>query len=185
MGQGVIWGGLAIAIIFVAVRIFARLKAFKKLYADDIFVLLALTLALATAILWQVFGEAMFELMAVSSGAGLPGPNFVTNSENYSKASVAVIFFFYSTLWSIKVSFLLFFKRLGKNVRRQNLLWWPIFGFTTATYFACIGTIQYGCLTIPLSEMMVKCTQPWAINFQQRTLKLNCAWDVLTDFFSE
>ena len=151
---------------------------------DDGLVIFALILALASAILWQIFANDMFVLMAVSSGHKMPTPGFVDNSEAYFKASVAVIAFFYSTLWAIKVSFLVFFKRLTKNVRRQQLLWWPVLGFTVATYFVCIGTIQYRCLVVPLQQITTDCTQNAAVNFQQITLKLNCAWDVLTDFLS-
>ena len=149
---------------------------------DDGLVMFALILALASAILWQIFASDMFELMAVSSGHKMPTPGFADNSEAYFKASVAVIAFFYSTLWAIKVSFLVFFKRLTKNVRRQQLLWWPVLGFTVATYFVCIGTIQYRCLVVPLQQITTDCTQNAAVNFQQITLKLNCVWDVLTDF---
>jgi hypothetical protein len=165
-------------------RIFARFKAFKRLYVDDAFVIFALTLALASAIVWQIFAKDMFQLMAVASGQSLPGRTFVADSEDFAKASIAVNIFFFSSLWAIKISFLVFFKRLVKNVRRQELLWWPIFGFTVATYFASVGTISYGCLTLPIEEIMAKCSRDSAVSYQQIMLKLTCAWDVTTDFLS-
>ncbi|MCJ1271129.1 hypothetical protein MMC22_011028 [Lobaria immixta] len=178
---GVIWGGLAIAMIFVVIRLFARLKTFKKLFADDFFVIFALILALASAIVWQIFAKYMFQMLAVAYGSP-PGPNFATQFEHYSKSSAAVVILFYSTLWAIKISFLIFFKRLGKNVTRQNLLWWPIFGFTMATYFASIGAIPYSCFMDSLDEVLRNCSTNSAARFQEVALKLNCAWDVLTDF---
>ena len=126
----------------------------------------------------------MFNLSAVSSGHKMPTPTLFHDGEAYLKASVAVIAFFYSTLWAIKVSFLLFFKRLTKNVRHQQLLWWSVFGFTIATYFVCIGTIQYPCLVVPMQCIITKCSRNAAVNFQQITLKMNCAWDVLSDILS-
>ena len=170
--------------IFVFIRIIARIRAFKKLYMDDALVIFALTLALVRAILWQIFAKDMFQMMAVASRRQLPGPTFIADSEGYSKASTAVIVLYYSTLWAIKISFLIFFRRLVKNVRRQELLWWPVFGFTIATYFACIGTIQYSCLVVPHEQVLANCTKDAAVNSQQFTLKLNCAWDVITDFSS-
>lgn len=181
--QRVIWGGLAISVIFVVIRIFARLKTFKKLFADDAFVIFALILALASAILWQIFAKYMFQLLAVAYGSQ-PGPNFPTDFEHYGKASAAVIIFFYSTLWAIKISFLIFFQRLGKNVRRQKLLWWPIFSFTMATYFACIGIIPYHCHMGSLDEVLRDCSTNSATRFQEIHIKLNCFWDVFTDFLS-
>lgn len=176
---------MAIAIICVSLRTFSRIKVFKRLYIDDVFVVFALILVIANAILWQYHSQEMFDLMAVSAGIETPGPDFVSRSEAYLKSSVAVIAFFYSTLWSVKMSFLLFFRRLGAGISRQKYIWWPVFLFTSATYFACIGTIQYNCLVAPLQVVMEKCTLNTAVNFQQVTLKLNCAWDVISDFLSK
>lgn len=169
----------------MALRTFSRIKTFKSLYTDDIFAFLALALALASAILWQIHAQAMFDLMAVSAGIKMPGADFVTNSEAYSKASGVVIILFYSTLWSVKFSFLLFIRRLGSHVAKVEFLWWPITVFTICTYFACIGTIQYNCLFVPLTTIETKCTTDSAVNFQQITLKLNCVWDVLSDALSK
>lgn len=126
----------------------------------------------------------MYYTMRVSAGLELPGADFGSISEPYFKSTAAVIILFYSSLWSIKISFLLFFRRLGTNVKNQKLLWWPVFGITVATYFACIGTIQYSCLLRSFEYLAAHCATPPATTFQQITLKLNCTWDVLTDFLS-
>lgn len=169
--------------VFVIIRIFARLKALEKLFVDDVFVILALIMTFASAILWQTYAKFMFQLLAVAYGSQ-PGPNFATDFEHYSKASAAVVILFYSTLWAIKISFLIFFKRLGKNVRQQKLLWWSIFGFTMATYFASIGVIPYSCFVDSLDEVLRNCSTKSATRFQELAIKLNCLWDVLTDFMS-
>lgn len=109
----------------------------------------------------------MYELMGVSAGLEPPGPTFVIDSDNYSKASTAVQIFFYSTLWSVKISFLIFFRRLGKNVRRQKFLWWPIFSFTVATYIASVGMIQYRCLINSLLYLIENCTSDSAVKYQE------------------
>ena len=126
----------------------------------------------------------MFYTMKVSAGLELPDANFASISEPYFKSTVAVIYFFYSSLWSIKISFLIFFRRLGTNVKHQKLLWWPVFAITLATYFICIGTIQYSCLIRSFEYLATHCAKPSAASYQQITLKLNCTWDVLTDFLS-
>jgi hypothetical protein len=182
--QGVIWGGWAIASVFVFIRIFARFRAFKRLYLDDAFVIFALAPTLASAIVWQIFAKSSYRMMAVVSGQAPPGPTFIADGETFSKTSLSAIFCFYSALWSIKLSFLLFFKRLVKNVRRQERLWWPIFGVTMATYFACIGTIPYGCLTGSFETIMATCAKESTLNHQRIAHKLGCACDVITDFLS-
>lgn len=127
----------------------------------------------------------MYYTINVSAGLELPSANFASIGEGYFKSTLAVIILFYSSLWSIKISFLLFFRRLGTNVKHQKLIWWPVFGFTIATYFACIGSIQYPCLVRSFMYLAANCATPSATSFQQDTLKLNCAWDVATDFFSK
>ncbi|KAI4200987.1 MAG: hypothetical protein LQ350_003556 [Teloschistes chrysophthalmus] len=178
---GLIWTGLAVAIICCALRILVRIRAFKKLLVDDYFVLLALSFVLANAITWQVYAQHMYYVIAVSAGVEAPDENFPQVAGRYFKSTAAVIILFYSALWAIKMSFLLFFRRLGNNVRGQKMIWWPVFVITVATYFACIGTIQYQCLVSSFEYLATNCKTPSATSFQQITLKLNCAWDVITD----
>ncbi|KAI4202614.1 MAG: hypothetical protein LQ348_001478 [Seirophora lacunosa] len=123
----------------------------------------------------------MYYIMGVTAGVVLPDENAANVAQSWFKSMLAVLILFYSALWSIKVSFLLFFRRLGKNVQGQKRIWWPVFGITLATYFACIGTIQYACLVSSLEYLTAHCATPAATSFQQITLKLNCAWDVITD----
>ena len=182
--QGLIWTGAALAIVCCTLRFVVRIRSFKRLLIDDYFVLFALILVVTTAIIWQVFAEHMYYVMVVSAGVELPGPGFPSLAENYFKASFVVVVLFYSALWSIKLSFLLFFKRLGKNVRGQAVLWWPILGITIATYCACIGTIHFPCLLNSFEYLAINCSTASANRFSQVTLKLNCTWDVTTDALS-
>lgn len=142
-------------------------------------------MVLASAISWQIFAPHMYYVMTVSAGLEMPGEGFAQLAEKYFKSTAAVIILFYSALWSVKISFLLFFRRLGTNVQGQKLIWWPVFGITVATYFACIGTIQYQCLLSSFEYLAANCATPAATSFQQITLKLNCAWDVITDCLSK
>ena len=107
------------------------------------------------------------------------------DSEKYYKGSVVVIVFFYTSLWAVKISFLLFFKRLGQNVIGQKVLWWCVFAFTLASYFICIGDIPFSCLVAPWEDIFVHCSTDDAVRFQRITLKFNCAIDVVTDFTSK
>ena len=175
---------LALAIICGSRRFLARLQTFKKLLVDDYFVVAALIFATVTAILWQVYARDMYYVINVSVGSETPDANFSSTAENYFRHTAAVLTLFYSSLWSIKISFLLFFRRLGNHVRHQRLLWWPVFSFTLLTYGACIGRTAYRCLIGSFMYVATECTTPSSVSSQQVTLKLNCAWDVLSDFAS-
>ena len=146
--QGVAWGGVILAGIFFVGRIYARVITFHRLYSDDFFVLVAWLMFLSSTIIWQIYKEDLYENLEVSAGLLYPPPeSFPNDTEAYLKASVAVIIFFYSSLWFVKFSFLLFFRRLGHRVRGQNILWWAVTGVTVASWFASLGTLEYSCLT--------------------------------------
>ena len=147
MGQSIGWLGVGLAAIFLTARVGIRIKVFHRLYADDALAMFAWVLLLISTIIWQVSKDKMYENIAVSAGQLYPPPpDMPHNTEVYLRRSVVVIVFFYTGLWSIKLSFLLFFRRLGQKVRNQKLVWWTVLTVTVATYFACLGTIEYRCL---------------------------------------
>lgn len=61
--------------------------------------------------------------------------------------------FFYTGLWSVKLSFLVFFKRLGQNVRNQQIVWWTVLLITIGSYLACLSIIDYRCLASSFSYL--------------------------------
>lgn len=184
--QGLIWAGFALSTLFVLFRAWVRLRSYKRFFWDDAFVLAASLMLLATAITWQCISQAMYRLLSIASGETLIiPPTFMADGKTASRGQLAIIFLFMSGLWSVKFSFLLFFRRLGDKVSGQKVHWWSVFSFTLATYFVGIGTIQYDCLTPPFAEIIENCTGAKAVNFERVTLCTNCAMDVLTDFASK
>ena len=111
-------------------------------------VLVACLLLMTNTLIWQMSKDDLYEIIAVESGQLYPPPaDLASNATSYLKRSVAVIAFFYSGLWAIKLSFMLFFRRLGQNVTGQKVLWWTILVIVVASWLACLGTIHYRCLT--------------------------------------
>ena len=147
MLQAVAWAAVAIGFVSFLIRVIVRLKVFHKLFADDPLVLFSCVLLLSNTITWQLVKEDMYLFLAVFAGQIYPPPaDLPGRTERYLRATVAIITFFYTGLWAIKLSFLVFFKRLGENVRNQNIIWWSVVAVTCASYFACLGTIEYKCL---------------------------------------
>ena len=135
------------SLLFLIFRIVVRLRVFGRLHADDALVLFACVVLLINSIIWEVGVDAMYENVELAAGQlHIIPPNFPHRTEQYLRRSVVVIVFFYTGLWSIKLSFLLFFRRLGQNVRNQAIIWWVVLAITIASYFACVGTIEYHCL---------------------------------------
>ena len=158
LSKGVVWGGLIITLFFCIFRIYVRVKSFRKLFVDDALTLLSWLMILVTSIIWQQLSGAMFRSLRVIGGEVYPPPpNFVEDEQNFLRGSTAVIVLFYSSLWAVKVSFLIFFRRLVHGVVRQKQLWWCVLAITVGSYFVCIGTIEYNCLLPSYEEIASEC----------------------------
>ncbi|KAF6232725.1 hypothetical protein HO173_008939 [Letharia columbiana] len=181
--MGLAWGSVALTVLFFTFRIIVRLKVFGRLHADDGLVFFAWIVLLINTILWQFGQDALYENIAVSSGQLYPPPpGFAHAAEQYLRRSVAVIVFFYTGLWSVKFSFLVFFKRLGHNVRNQRIVWWLVLAITLASYVTCLGTIEYSCLASSFMYIETHCAMTSGpVRYQRETLRSNMILDVVTD----
>lgn len=166
---------------------------------------------LGTSILWQIKLPVLYEYYAVMAGKRPFDAAFVDKHTAFLRALVPFTILFYSTLWLVKLSFLIFFRRLGSKVKGQKIWWWFILVVTVLTWLACIADIDYRCLLDSyLSYIVCKCfpilpgiqlstktvlslTGFWeaycpslkAIRYQNRTFYANCAADVITDCLSK
>lgn len=152
-GKGLLWGGVALTLLFFAFRIYFRIKSFHRLFWDDCLVLMAWLMILANAIVWHYTKDGLYLLLSVQSGRQLPPQDFGPKVEEYLHHSIAILVLFYSSLWCVKLSFLIFFRGLGPNVQRQKRIWWSILALVVASYFLVLGTIQWHCL-IPRFEVI-------------------------------
>ena len=136
---------------------YARIRGFNRLWWDDALVVLAWLLLLGNAVLWQFAKTGLYAVQAVSSGRQLPGADFVSQVEQYLRLSAGYFVLFYTSLWSVKVSFLIFFRRLGQNVNHQRVIWWSVSGVVVAGYAVAIGTIRWKCSLPPLQTILGTC----------------------------
>ena len=134
--KALMWSGTVISAFFVGVRLFLRIKAFRKLFADDAMVLAGWLMMLARSIILQCDKDAMFVQWATNKQEYLP----------HKASAVVTSVLFLTGLWAIKLSFLIFFWRLGHNVRGQKHLWWSITGITAVSLVACLGIPWWKCL---------------------------------------
>jgi hypothetical protein len=90
----------------------------------------------------------------------------------------------YTSLWSVKLSFLLFFYRLGPQlIRGIKWHWWGVTAFTLAAYAATFATYPYMCSFGTYEQVMTPyCTAEQSLSFVN--LKVNVGLDVVTDVLS-
>lgn len=154
-GKGLLWGGVALTLLFFAFRIYFRIKSFHRLFWEDFLVLMAWLMILANAIVWHYAKNGFYLLLNVQSGRQLPPQDFGPKVEEHLRYSIAILVLFYSSLWCVKLSFLIFFRGLGRNVQRQKRIWWSVLAVVVASYFSVLGTIEWYCL-IPPFEVIAR-----------------------------
>lgn len=126
-------------------RLTVRIKVFRQLFADDYFVIAACAMSLANAILWQTQQTRLYDLIRLQFGKTLYTPSAEAYSLLFNKYVIAFNILFYSSLWAVKLSFLLFFRRLDKSVRRKRYWWWFVLVVTVGSWAGCVGDIQWDC----------------------------------------
>lgn len=131
------WGGVALCVFFLCLRIIFRIKASRKLFAEDIVIVLAWLMQLARSIILQLTKRAMFLQ---------PASNDEEEYLPHLPIAVATSVLFLTGLWTIKLSFLLFFRRLGQRVAGQKYIWWSITVLTFVLGAVCIAIPWWQCL---------------------------------------
>ena len=100
---------------------------------------------LAFAILWQVEAPTLYEQYAVQSGTAPFTSGFIDKDTQLLRSIVPFTILFYSCLWAVKISLLLFFRRLGSKVTGHRVWWWSILVVTILAWAACIADINWKC----------------------------------------
>ena len=132
---------------FLLFRFYVRLKIFRHLHVEDPFVLAAWLMSLANAVVWQKNANQLYTVIAVESGVvTIPPPELMPNIYVGLHSLFASSLLYYTALWSVKLSFLMFFRNLDNSIRRQKVLWYSVLAFTLASYIACLGMIDYRCV---------------------------------------
>ena len=104
---------------------------------------------LANAIIWQHFKTELYFVSDVQRGRKSPPPDFLRKIDEWRHGQLAAIFLLTTSLWCVKLSFLVFFRGLGRNVQRQRIIWWFVLAFVIASYFAVLLTTNWRCLVLP------------------------------------
>ena len=150
---------MVVSLGFIAFRIGVRIKCFKRIWADDYLIIGAWILLLATASIYQSQKINLYNHYPLLVGEIPATPENLAKEVSLLKAEVAEFYLFYTALWMVKLSVLLFFKRIFAERRLDQWLktwWWFVTGFTVITWAACLGTIPYSCLLNPLPWIVGK-----------------------------
>lgn len=179
-----IWTTTALAMIFLILRLYSRWSGKRRLYHDDYFVILSGAIVLTTAILWQWAAPSMYASLNAAGAHGELPPDFPEQLKRFLVTWGVIQMLYPASLTAVKISFLVFFRRLGGHMSRLRFVWWPVLFFTLATWAIMTGLVHYRCVFTSLEEVFAYCSTHDSIQFTTATLKVGCSLDVISDFLS-
>lgn len=140
-----IWLFTSLALVFVLLRSLCRWHTSHHISIDDTLVYFASAMLLSMAVLYTLVSPTMFTLDAVATGKEEPGPSLAADGAFYLKCQFAIICLFWTTLWAVKVSILMFYKNLFSRLPKQMTLWWWVLAVVVVLYLGCWGSQLASC----------------------------------------
>ncbi|KAF2877283.1 hypothetical protein BDV95DRAFT_589883 [Massariosphaeria phaeospora] len=152
-----------ITTVALCARLYIHWSRFSRLYWDDLLVVIAWALSIPLTMI-AVLGQS---------------PESTLHGQLFFSRPVAQAFF-YTSLWSIKFAFLVFFRRLGFCIfYRLRIYWKCTLVFTLLTYVILWAINPYKCWA---EKGILGCTAgPTYKNMAITTISIATVFDVLTD----
>ncbi|KAK7956419.1 uncharacterized protein PG986_005641 [Apiospora aurea] len=167
----------------MAVRLYIRYACFRRLWYGDYIMLIALVLHTAEAILIQLFVRNAYDLAKAENGdLSVTGPDFLPNSGKAFAALGASITITMVGVLVIELSFLIFFRRLGTNIRFFNPVWWSVLLFTVAGTATQIGMQAFQCYFSDINDIFSdRCTSETVLHRNFINPVFSAVVDALSD----
>lgn len=149
---------------FVPFRLGVRYKVFNKLYVDDALVVLAWLLLFGHCLALDLYCDDLFGVLNTSAGLEPPSENIFQQLQGYFNVLVITTFLSPFCLWSIKASFLVFFRRLLVGVRKHERVWLVVTIYVAISFCVWMGCVQWKCTIGSVQEHLGKSLYPVPIN---------------------
>lgn len=176
----------AVCVTAFALRVYIRYMCFRKLLADDYLMAIALSLLLTMSIVCQVFLRDIYEVVAVSNHSKIPGPDFLEVMARGMRGFGTAMLLANIGIYTIKLNFLLFFKRLGAQIRSYEIFWWSVLLLTVGCLAVALGVMQYDCMFGDVVSHIIRvCGTNETVGKTYTLFKLSCILDVISDAFSK
>ena len=134
-------------ILTTTARIYVRFKKQRGLHADDFALFVSVVLYITMCALYIVDLPYLYAVLDYTSGQVAITPELPHMYAEMMKINYAVTPLFWAVLWSVKVSLLLFFRRVIQYTAWLRI-WWVIFIFTTLTFVGCLVSQLLSCYSL-------------------------------------
>lgn len=180
------WAGIGLASVFTIIRTIIRLRISKRLFLDDAFVYFALILLIVMGVLYSLVNDYLFEIHLISVGMQLPTAEFLATGTFFLKCQFAIIVLFWTTLWAVKLSFLMYYKNLFVGLpKHMQMSWWAVVIFSVLAYLGCWATQLASCVPISHYFLLGECETARDIYVSNLSLYYATSVDIICDLLSE
>lgn len=128
----------------------------------------------------------MYYVLNLQAGLVPLRADFPTRLRHELKTSLMSNLFFYAALLFVKLSLILFFKRLSNKVRGQKYLCWLAFILSAICFIVSVGDMSFDCLAnSDLAYVSTYCVLPEHSVKMTNTVTANCVLDIVSDIASK
>lgn len=143
--KGVVGTLFGLSIITAAIRTTYRLKTHGRLLCDDFVLIFAcVTLTAATGLLYVMMPTIYwYEEIVLNPKADVLGTlgsvdELFAQTLRYRRLGYAYVSLTWTTIFSVKICFLLFFLQLVERLKRLMFIWKIVFAITLVVYGFCV-----------------------------------------------
>ncbi|ELR02813.1 hypothetical protein VC83_08271 [Pseudogymnoascus destructans] len=173
---------MVVAIAFVLTRILVRWKAGHGFGLDDYFCWAALIFYLAySGLNFSIFPK-IYMFQGIMDGKMQRPPDFAQQYTKMLRSVLATNIMFLTTLWCVKISLLLMFRRLIERVRSiYARFWYGVLIFTVVVYIIAVVSGLVSCGPMHNYNIVGKCATKEFAQLRSWSLYFCMASDVTTD----
>ncbi|KAI1352374.1 hypothetical protein F5Y01DRAFT_279957 [Xylaria sp. FL0043] len=175
------WVGTGVCTVLYALRIWARFVSFRRFFAEDYMTGCALAILISLTILLQLFLGDIYLILHVENHQIVPGPDFPDRFLSGLQADGVGLLLCSLGTWFIKLSFLLFFRRLGREIRSYMIFWYIAITLVIAAGATNIALIPYDCTFGNLFHTTVECAKVSKVSEIYTRYKATVSIDVISD----
>ncbi|KAL7621628.1 hypothetical protein AAE478_008954 [Parahypoxylon ruwenzoriense] len=123
-------------------RLYIRYVCFRRLLIEDYLMILAMAIIFTITVITQLYIGDVYYIMAVGNGEEMPGPTFPDDMKRGLLGTMLHSVLTLIALWIVKFNFLLFFRRLGRDIPKYHIFWWIVTVTTAACGVVAVGIVN-------------------------------------------
>lgn len=138
--QAILWTFTSIAIILSAGRFAIRYALASRFFWDDASHLLSVLLLITVASTYTAGFPYSTRIARISAKQEAAPPFTDPLYHTYLQIRLVITLLVFMVLWSVKATFLIFYRLLFGVSRTFIRVWWTAIAFTFASFWVCLGS---------------------------------------------